>query len=360
MAIIAPPRSATLARLRSVCERWSLRPLVALRCTPALAIALATGLVGGYRAAGAIACGAALTVGFGVYQDFARSQLGPMVAATLGMCLATLIGTVAGLSTAAMLPVTALAGFWCGLLPAMGGGSLWIGQQCTIFLLVAGSFPANGGLGLARAGLVLAGGTLQIIVVETLVSLADVRRELSGWAQTRAEIGEGLRNLRAGLHPGSEHFRFAIRVAVALCAGEFIARQFAFPNGYWIGMTTVLLLRIDFHDTWRRSLARIGGTVAGVLLATLLLAWLRPAPAATAAMAVAFGMLAFAFLRTHYGVFSAWVTAYIVCLLVFAGLTEPTVARYRIVGTAIGAALALAAHLHFRLGWPGRRPLRDT
>jgi hypothetical protein len=33
----------------------------------------------------------------------------------------------------------------------------------------------------------------------------------------------------------------------------------------------------------------------------------------------------------------------------FAGLAEPTVARYRLLGTAIGAALAIAAHIQFRL-----------
>lgn len=338
-----------MARLRAACERWDIHPVVALRCTPALAVALAAGLLSGHPAAGAIACGAALTVGCGVYQSFARSQLGPMVAATLGMALSTLVGTVAGLSTLTLLPAVALWGFWCGLLPSLKGGSLWIGQQCTIFLLVAASYPAAGGSGLGRAGLVLAGGVLEIVTVELLVWLSDVRREVTGWARTRLEIAVGLRLLRGHLHPRSTYFQFALRLAAALCLGEFVARQLGMPNGYWIGMTTVLLLRMDFHDTWQRSLARIFGTVAGVLLATLLVHWLRPGTETLAALVLVFAMLAFAFLRTHYGVFSAWITAYIVFLLVFAGLTEPVVAQYRVLGTAIGAALALAAHLQFRL-----------
>lgn len=344
-----PVKFLSAVHVREMLARWNIHPLVALRCTPALAVALAAGLVFDHRAAGAIACGAALTVGLGVYQSFGRSQLAPMAAATLGMALSTLVGTVAGLSVFTLLPAVALCGFWCGVLPSLAGGSLWIGQQCTIFLLVAASYPAAGGAGLGRAGLVLAGGMLQILTVELLVWLSDVRREVSGWAETRRDIADALALLRSHLHPRSTYFQFALRVAAALCIGEFVARQLELPNGYWIGMTTVLLLRMDFHDTWRRSLARVAGTIAGVLLATLLVHWLRPGPEMLAVLVLIFAILAFAFLRTHYGVFSAWITAYIVFLLVFAGVAEPVVARYRVLGTAIGAALALAAHLQFRL-----------
>jgi hypothetical protein len=59
---------ATARKLHALLARWNIHPLVALRCTPALAVALAVGLGSGYRAAAAIACGAALTVGLGVYE----------------------------------------------------------------------------------------------------------------------------------------------------------------------------------------------------------------------------------------------------------------------------------------------------
>jgi uncharacterized membrane protein YccC len=189
---------------------------------------------------------------------------------------------------------------------------------------------------------------LQIVIVESLVRLSDVRREVSGWAETRKEIADALRLLRAHLHPRSRYFRFALRLAAALCIGEFTARQLGLPNGYWIGMTTVLLLRMDFYDTWRRSLARVGGTIASALLATLLVHWLRPGPDLLAVLVLIFAMLAFAFLRTRYGVYSAWITAYTVFLLVFGGLAELLVARHRVLGTTIGAALAVTAHIQFR------------
>lgn len=336
-------------RVRVALERWDIHPLTALRCTPALALALALGLAFGEPAAGAIACGAALVVGFGVYQRVARSRLGPMLVVTLGMALSTDIGTVAGLSTASMLPAAAWWGFSCGLLPSLGGGWLWIGQQSTIFLLVAGSYPGGGEAALGRTELVLAGGALQILITELLSRLGDLRGELAGWATTRQEVAEDIRQLRAALSLRSPHFRFALRLAAVVCLAEYIARRFAIPNGYWIGMTAVLLMRMDFHDTWTRSLARVGGTVAGLVLAAALLFWLQPRPAALAALVLVFAMLCYGFLRTHYGVFSVWVSAYIVFLLVFAGLAEASVVHYRLLATAIGAGLALVGHARFRL-----------
>jgi hypothetical protein len=341
----AEAASGPLATLRAFLRRWDIHPLTALRCTPALAVALGLGLATGDVEAGAIACGAALVVGFGVYQSFARSQFGPMLAATLGMAVSTQVGTVAGLHTASMLPAVAWWGFSCALLPALGLGAQWIGQQSTIFLLVAGSFPETGPGSVIRAALVLAGGSLQIAMVELSCRLADLRREVSGWSETRRELAEGVRTLRAALSPRSLYFRFGLRLAATLCAGEFIARSFDLPNGYWIGMTVVLLLRMDFHDTWTRSIARVLGTAAGLLLAMVLIAWLRPGEAAMAALVLVFAMLCFAFLRTHYGLFSAWVSVYIVALLVFAGLAEATIIDYRLLDTAIGAALAIAGHI---------------
>jgi hypothetical protein len=81
--------SLAAAPLRQFLQRWNIEPVVALRGTPALVLALGAGLASAHAAAGAIVCGAALTVGFGVYQSFARSAFGPMAAAAFGMTLST-------------------------------------------------------------------------------------------------------------------------------------------------------------------------------------------------------------------------------------------------------------------------------
>lgn len=330
-------------------DRRKLHPWIGLRCTLAVALALAAGLLAGQPAAGAVACSGAATVGFGVWQRFARSELGPMLAGALGMGLSTFIGTCAGLSHLAIGLLVLVWGFFCGLLPALGPGWMWIGQQATIALLVSSSFPGSGAHALIRTVLVLAGGLLQILCIELLLRFDDVAAEWRGWRETRAELTASLALLRSQLTPHSRTFQFAIRVAVTLSAAVLTARFLALRNGYWVGMTALLLLRMEFHDTLVRSVGRIGGTIAGAAVATLLLHLLHPGPAPLAGVVALLAWLAFTTQQFSYALFSVFLTGYIVCLLVFGGLAEQAVAHNRVLGTAIGALFALAAHLHFHL-----------
>jgi hypothetical protein len=52
----------------------------------------------------------------------------------------------------------------------------------------------------------------------------------------------------------------------------------------------------------------------------------------------------YALLRVNYALFSMLITGYIALLFAFGGLPEPLVALDRIIATAIGGSVALAAH----------------
>ena len=322
---------------------------VAARCTPAIAAIAAAGLLTGEQRAAAIVCGGALTVGSGVYQRLAQSQAGPMVAATLGMGLSAFVGTLAGLAPVTLALAVAFWGLAAGLLPALGPGAQWTGQQCAIAVLVAASFPGGIEPALVRGGLVMAGGVAQVLSVEALLRFGDVRTELKGWPETLAHARAGWRTLRAAMRWQADPMRFALRVGATLAAAVVSERVLALPNGYWVGMTALILLRPDFHDTFHRGASRIVGTVAGAGIA--LLAWRAGPPDwALAAFVPAAAFLCFAFQRFSYAVYSTCMTAFIVFLLSFGGAAAPAVADNRIVGTLLGAAFALAGHLHFALG----------
>ena len=62
--------------------------------------------------------------------------------------------------------------------------------------------------------------------------------------------------------------------------------------------------------------------------------------------------MSYACLRLNFGVFSFFLTGYVIFLLVHAGVAEPRAAGTRILGTLIGG-FALAAHLDF---YRTRRP----
>jgi hypothetical protein len=237
--------------------------VIAARCTPAIGAIILAGVLLNRNQAAAIMCGGALTVGSGVYQRIGQSQIGPMMLATLGMAVSATVGTLAGLSPVALVVAVVIWGFAAGILPVLGGSGLWIGQQCAIALLVAASFPGTLGHAVIRGGLVAAGGVLQMITIEALLRFGDVHTELLGWSDTRHRAHYAWNTLGTAINGRSLAMRFAIRVAVVLAAAAMTERMLALPNGYWVGMTALLLLRQEFHDTWHRSASRVCGTLGG-------------------------------------------------------------------------------------------------
>ena len=329
---------------------WSqLTPGLAFRLAPALVALLAAGLVLHNPAAGAIAASGAFVVGLGAFQQSGGSRADIMFFALFGMGASTLIGTLVGNGTATMVLAAVVYGFCCGLLPAIGMGAFWVGQQCTIFLLIAGAYAGGLDHALDRTVFVMGGGLLQIASHIAIVSLERgaltrpiLRIMLADGATALAGIGHRLR-------PSTPQFRFALRFSLVLAAAVATERILAIPNGYWAAMTALLLMRPDFQDTLGRSLGRLFGTLGGAALATLITHFLMPGLASLTALVAGAAFLAYATLRFNYGIFSLFLTAYVVFLLVLAGLAEAQIAAARIVGTAIGGAFALAAHLDFYL-----------
>jgi hypothetical protein len=320
---------------------------LAWRLAPAMVLVLAAGLALGNAQAGAIAAGGALIVGFGAFQQFAGSRAAPMLMALLGTGASTFIGTIAGTSTPAIALVALVYGFWCGILPALGLGAFWVGQQCSIFLVIAAAYAGGTETALARTVLVMAGGAAQLLSFGLIVALEGKRAPDTFVHQMAAGGASLVTGLGAHLRWGSPELRFAPIFAAAFAVAVLFERWLHLANGYWVAVTAVILLRPDFHDTLLRSLGRLIGTIGGAVLATIITHFGTPSPLTLAVLVVLFAFLANATLRLNYGVFAAFITGYIVFLLVLAGLAEPQVAEARILATALGGAIALAAHLSF-------------
>lgn len=342
------PFSATARQ--AVLLDWSqLSPGLALRLAPALVALLAAGLVLDNPAAGAIAASGAFIVGLGAFQQTAGARADIMLFALLGMGASSFIGTLVGNGNATMVAAALVYGFCCGLLPAIGIGAFWVGQQCTVFLLIAGAYPGGLDHALGRTVFVMGGGLLQLACHIIVVS---IERGALSWPRLRAMLAEGqsaLAGIGHQVRPGAPQFRFALRFSLVLAAAVATERLLAIPNGYWAAMTALLLMRPDFHDTLWRSIGRLFGTLGGAVLATLITHFLTPGLPLLAALVAGAAVLAYATLRLNYAVFSLFLTAYVVFLLVLAGLAEAQVAAARIVATAIGGAFALAAHVDFYL-----------
>ena len=154
--------------------------------------------------------------------------------------------------------------------------------------------------------------------------------------------------VRANLNLRSESFRHAIRLAVALAVASVLFTQLPLERGYWVALTTLVVLRPDYRGTMSRGIERILGTLVGSVVATVIAAQLRPGPWTLVVLVGVFAFLSVATLRASYPIFAAFLTCYVVFLISLTGLPSSTAGLDRLIDTAVGGLLAMLA---YRL-WP--------
>jgi uncharacterized membrane protein YccC len=154
--------------------------------------------------------------------------------------------------------------------------------------------------------------------------------------------------VRAQLSRRSAIFRHAIRVAVGAAVGTAIMIRFEVPHGIWMPMTTLVVLQPEFGGTLTRTVQRTIGTVAGAVIAGVLLAGLH----GTVMLEFAVVALLFAALFVHRRRYSLGVTFLtpLIVLLLATSIGDPWIDTLdRVIYTIAGAGLGLIAGY---LLWP--------
>ncbi len=160
--------------------------------------------------------------------------------------------------------------------------------------------------------------------------------------------------LAANLRFSSLAFRHALRIAVVGAPALALADRWAGPLGHWLTITLLLTMQPYFALTWVRALERIGGTVLGGVLASVIAIFCR-SPLAIVAALFPLSMLAFSLRRVSYGLYIAALTPLVVLLVEMEapGTSELMIALERALYTAIGGVLAVAGTLVL---WPSFEP----
>jgi hypothetical protein len=322
---------------------------------PAIAICLGTGIWLSHPAAGMIAAGGAMTVGFGAKQSIDDSRLLPMLFVSIGMTFAAFLGVLIGYTNYLLVPMSALWGFGYGMLTTREEGYSWVGQQCVITFLVASAFPASLGPACDRALLILAGGAIQLmcsaILLRLFRQLGDHLVSLARYmhaeqAALRATLLQATQSVKERQFLTSA-LPYSLRLAITLAVTTEIYRRMNFPSGYWIPMTALLVLKPAITDTANRAIARLIGTFAGAIAVSFCLAHIpiTPSPAILAAFTLLFAWLSYGTTNINYGLFSICITGYIVFLLSIANVPGPLIAQRRAICTALGGSIALAVRL---------------
>jgi uncharacterized membrane protein YccC len=147
----------------------------------------------------------------------------------------------------------------------------------------------------------------------------------------------------------SRILRHALRMSAVGAVDVVVMRLIHINHGFWLPMTSIILLQPYSAGTARKSMQRVTGTIAGGILAALIAAaapsqaWLTPVITLLAALTVA----TFA---VDYAVYSFFLTP------TFVLLSLPHPHDWRYAGVRIGTTLAGAtiAILAMRLLWPER------
>jgi hypothetical protein len=314
-----------------------------LLCLPAIAISLGGALATGHRFAALVIAGSAQSVGFGAFQRRLWFRGGAMVLATLGMAVSAAVGELAANLPWILLLLVTFWAFCYGMSGAISSPASWVGQQCCIFLVVSSAVPgAPAQAGLRAAG-VLTGGMLQFLWILLLwrfcpparTTVSDPALHPPGW-QRRAVL--------ENFSFKSSTFRYALLLALTGFAAQAIAEAVHFPNAYWIPMTALIIMKPDLLLTHARSIARIGGTLVGAALATLLAMVLRPDGIWLSLLIVGSMYLAYALQNVNYALYVVPLTAYIAFILAVGRTPERSTAAHRVVATAIAGALAMVLH----------------
>jgi uncharacterized membrane protein YccC len=154
--------------------------------------------------------------------------------------------------------------------------------------------------------------------------------------------------VREAFNINSQHFIYALRVAVGLSIGVFIFKFFKIDHGHWISLTMLIVIQPYFGATQKKGIERIVGTVAGIVLGGVVMLLPLPHEVFVGMLVVVSFFVAY-FLRNNYKVGVFFVTIMMVVLMQISQQGSWELIGWRVLSTMIGALLAVIASYVF---WP--------
>ncbi|KHD25558.1 membrane protein [Vibrio caribbeanicus] len=159
--------------------------------------------------------------------------------------------------------------------------------------------------------------------------------------------------IKSNLNKDSMLFRHAVRMSIALTLGYGIIQGFDIERGYWILLTTLFVCQPNYSATRQKLVARVIGTLAGLLMGVPLLTFF-PSQESQLVFIVLSGVAFFAFRLANYGYATGFIT--VLVLFCFNQLGEGyAVVLPRLADTLIGCALAVGAVAFILPDWQSKR-----
>jgi uncharacterized membrane protein YccC len=145
-------------------------------------------------------------------------------------------------------------------------------------------------------------------------------------------------------------FRHALRLGVSLSVGVILYSITNLPMGYWITLTTMLVLKSNLGATFQRFFQRVGGTILGAVVAAAILVAIgsKPILDIIIVITVFFGVALIGF---NYGYSVVFLSIFILLITDTSNSTGWQFAEVRVLNTLIGAGLAFGSHYFIWPNW---------
>jgi uncharacterized membrane protein YccC len=166
-----------------------------------------------------------------------------------------------------------------------------------------------------------------------------------------------VRSVRRQFRWDAPVLRHALRLSAVTATGYLLGSVLPLGHGYWAPLTSAMVMRPDFTQTYERGVARFTGTLVGVTVASGVVRAVHPATYTSAALAVVGVGLMYLLLSSGYVVSQMCAGAYVVFLLGMGGTQVEQTVRDRVLLTLLGGLLAMTAYAVFP-AWETPR-LRD-
>lgn len=167
--------------------------------------------------------------------------------------------------------------------------------------------------------------------------------------------------VREAFNINSQHFVYALRVAIGLSIGVFVYKFFKIDHGHWISLTMLIVIQPYFGATRKKGVERIVGTVTGIVLGGVIMLMPLPHNVFVGLLVVVSFFVAY-FLRNNYKVGVFFTTIMMVILMQISQQHSWELIGWRVLSTLIGAFLAVVASYVFWPVWEKKRfpPLMEN
>lgn len=263
-------------------------------------------------------------------------RLRTMLWASLWLSVAAALGGIGSLSLPILLLLAIPVSAACGYAGVLGARAA-IAGVLTLVTFSAFTFTPMSAEGIAQATLLVAAGAL-IQTAGTVVAIA-IREPKALLAHDQSPP---LRPRLTGHTRLSDDFvRHSIRLIIAMEIAFSLQYAFSDIHSVWIPITVAWVTTPDRHGTVTKSVARIIGTLVGVVL-VLSAGWLTDY--SDAGLVVVFALssfLALVMLRVNYSIAVVGVTGFMLTMFALSGDNLDVLGIDRVLDTIIAAAIVL-------------------